>query len=315
MRPQHRLDVGAAVPVGRGHRGHDRGAGVVADEAHAHLVRDPAGGGRVPGEVAQQALGGRAAVAAGVGVLPAHHLEPADVVVVAVVRRLPGVAAVDVVAGQHERRVLHVGLVVGRDVRVGVAAHRVQLEQLAAEVLVQPPGGRDRQVEVAAHGRAQVDVDQHVLEVAQRVLAQHGVVRDAVGPGRTGGRGDVQVVGPEGDHGLVQLALAVDAAQQRPAAEVHHQVERVQGVVGRGLDHRRHRHLHPREPAAHPAGEAVGDLVGAQLLLEPGRGATRRPGLGHQRRRHSPAEARQQVPLSRGGERWCGHWQGLGFTL
>jgi len=102
-------------------------------------------------------------------------------------------------------------------------AQRVQLQQLAAVVLVHPGG-------VVGVGDVVVQVHQHRRAVGTR-CEQVGESAERIGPGHlpmvsdlevaqpVPRDPDVEVVGPEADHELVELAAAETGPQQRGAAD------------------------------------------------------------------------------------------------
>ncbi len=257
--------------------------GVSETNRTASLVDDPPRGGGVPGQVGQvrpddsHPVRGRA-----VRVRPGAHRERSDVPVLGAVEELAR-GAVDRQPRQRQGALLDVGLGVVAD------ADGVELEQLTTEVLVDPPRPGAVGVEVAQHRRVRRRRDQQVREPAQRVLPDHGVVVvpaqvHAVAPER-----DVEVVRPEVDHLLEQLALGPD----RPRDGVLHQ--RVQVVPGPDRARRGVRLpdglTQPRPRRSHRVDLRVGQRRGAQLR----RTATSRP---------RPA----RPPRARPG--WARRWRG-----
>ncbi len=142
----------------------------------------------------------------------------------------------------------------------------MQLEQLPTVVLVGRVAHRAVVVEVAEHRRVQRARDQQVLEPAERVLPDRLVVADPVDPRRTADRADMQVVGPEVDHGLQHLPVAVDAAEHRPRRQL---VGVPVADLALGELHRR-RLPELGEPAVDPAHPRVlGHARRVELRVEP----------------------------------------------
>ena len=228
----------------------------VRHEPAGQLGGDVAGGGGVPCQEADQrfavALGVRDAVLvvlaggatpratqdrdrlAGVGPLA----EPVAVPVRTVV-------PVDRPAGQHLGHAHDVGLVV--DVVPVDDAERVQLEQLTAVVLVdllaRAPVAHVV-VEVHEHRGALGRRHQQVGELPERVGPHDPLVVGGLQLGQPlGATPDVQVVGPEVAHDLVELPLGVDRPQQRRVVELGEESLTVLGpdgvVLGIGRPQRR----------------------------------------------------------------------------
>ena len=261
--PQHRDDGGVVGQVHLGQVVDERRRGGVGHVADRQLAGEAVGGGRVVREVGQVRRDDRAAVGVGVRVAEPHDLDRAGPVRRRVVRRRPRRPHGDLVAGQDPRGRL--------DVVLGVvaAADGVQLEQLAAEVLVGGVLRRVRVVEADAHGRVGDRGDQHLVEAAEGVGADGAAVvgaepEDAVVVDR-----HVQVVLEELGHRLQQLPPRAHPAEQAPALVVGHRRPR---LAGHRLLVRPHRRCVPGEPRP-PAleGVAPGSLIvaGAQLGVEP----------------------------------------------
>ena len=140
----------------------NRGDGSSDDEADRQLAGDVARRRRVVGEIAQVLAGHLAAVGAAVRRREAEHLHPAGRVDRRVVVGLPGVPGIDGVAGEDPRRCLDHVLGVARR-----ASDGVQLEQLAALVLVREVLGRLVVAQVEQHRRVQAGGDEQVVEVAR----------------------------------------------------------------------------------------------------------------------------------------------------
>ena len=183
-----------------------------------------------------------------------------------------------------------------------VDADRVQLEQLASVVLVGGVLRRLRVVQVEQHRRVLGRGQQHVLVLAERVLADDLAVVEVAAVPRVAGAGDVEVVRPELGHHLEQLPLAPERAPDGRVEQVLHDLpaEVVQPqVVGLrpelGVPHLQDRPLQPGEVREHRVGDAVADRRGVELLLEPltsPEGARRAtPGSGSARRSPSAAGA------------------------
>ncbi len=185
-----------------------------------------------------------------VGGVPPHHVDRAGVVGPVAVLELARVPA-EAEPRQHQGRLTHVLLVVAT-----VDADRVQLEDLAAVVLVRVVLRALRVVEVGHHRGVRRGGPQHVLELAQRVLADHRAVVVVPGPpARLVRVRDVQVVRPEVDHHLEELSLAPGFPHDRGLPERVHQVPR----AFEGLERALHRHVE--------VGVAVGDVVLAEAVV------------------------------------------------
>ena len=233
------------------------------------------------------------AVVRRVGVAEAEHPDRAGGVLPRVVALLPGAAEVDPPAAEDHRGVA--------DHLLGVArrpADGVQLEQLAAVVLVGRVADRAEVVEVGEHRRVQRARDEQVLEPAERVLPHGLVVADPVDPRRTADGADVEVVGPEVDHRLEHLAVAVDPPQHRPRRQ----------LVGVAVAHLALGELHRRglpqlgEPPVEVADLGVlGHGRGVELPDEPGGRAAERLHLREGRLRPAAAEPVHQVEGVRRG--------------
>ncbi len=169
---------------------------------------------------------------------------------------------VDRPPAQQQRALLHVPLGVPR-----VHPDRVQFQQLPRVVLVRLLAGRARPVEVGQHRRVEGAGQQHRLEVAEGMLADHialiGVPGDEGAAGRVR-REHVQVVGPEVDHHLEHLT----AAEDRPAQVISGQDKLiVEVVLGRGR--LRGGALQLRPELLQRLDPGVGDLAGLELPFQP----------------------------------------------
>ena len=312
QRAQGGLDVGAGVAerLGDG-RDQRRGRGV-GDELAGQLAGDVLRGGRVPGQVAQVGDGDGAAVGGGVRAAEAQHPHRPGGVPAPVVEPVPGAEGVHGVAGEDLRGVL--------DHRLGVArapADGVQLEQLAALVLVGRVLHRRPVVEVEQHRRVQRRGDQQVVEAAEGPGADHLVVRRAVHPAEVGVGVHVQVVGPEVDHVLQHLPLGVDPAQHRDAGQVGGVLPAAlgPGLVPGPLGGRRLGQ--PGEPRRQRLGERrLGDAGRCQLLLEPPGLPSPRPAAGRSSRATSRSRAGSgSAAAGRRGRSWrcrgspCTSWR------
>ena len=171
---------------------------------------------RVRREVVGVAARQLAPVLVAVRVAEAHHGHRTGRVVLGGVRRREGLPDVDPPAGEDPGRVL--------DVRLGEVAltDRVQLEQLATEVLVGARRGRRGVVQVDAHRRVGRRGEQQVAEPPERPRADRVAVRHAVGEDAVRGDGHVEVVLPELRHHLEHLAARPHPPHQRPAHVVLH---------------------------------------------------------------------------------------------
>ncbi len=235
-----RQDLRVVRQVDGGDRRHQTARGRIADEALAQLARQVRRGRRVLGEVAQQQVTGvLARRGRGVGVGEAEHPHRSgavDVVVVDVV-----LVVVERAPGEQFRGVLDVVLGVGQ-------ADGVQLEQLAAVVLVHRGLRRLGQVEERQHGRVLGRRQQHVGERTHRVCADHVAVVGVPGvPDVAVVVGDVEVVAEEVDQHLVQLRRTPRLQAERDLGELVHGVpavlvavrlEPLPHVVGRQLQQR-----------------------------------------------------------------------------
>jgi hypothetical protein len=129
-------------------------------------------------------------------------------------------AVVDREAGQQPRGRLDHRLRVA-----GVDADGVQLEQLARVVLVRCVAVAVGVVEVGEHRRVPRRRDEHVAELSERVPADDLRVEEVTRrPDVRRRAGDVEVVGPEVDHHLEQLALGPGGAGDVCVAQVEHRV-------------------------------------------------------------------------------------------
>ena len=219
QRLEHRRDLGVVGEVDVGEPVDQGRRGAVGDEAHGQLGGDPPGRLGVAGEVGQVGLPDLLALGRGVGVRPAQDAQRALVVADLAVVVLAGL-----LVGRHAGE----GQCRAADVALEVAAgdpDGVQLEHLAAEVLVGSPLGRRLVVELGEHRRVLGRGHEHVGEAAEGettddvdLVAVHAVPRVAPGGG------DHEVVGPEVDHHLEQLASrpqgAGDVGTQHVVAEV-----------------------------------------------------------------------------------------------
>ena len=224
-------------------------------------------------QVADEAPGQVAAVGVGVRVGEVHDVHGADRVVARDVRGDPrralvALLGVDPPAGEDPRRVLDVVLGVGAD------ADRVQLEQLAAEVLVGVLGGGVAVVEVDEHRRVRHGGEQDVLVPPEGVGAQRVAVRATEQVAGLAVQRHVEVVLPELRHQLEHLAVGVDPPHQHVAlvvlahAEGAHHAHLVLGPHALGAL------VQGGPPALEPVGERVRDRAGVELPLPPGAGAS-----------------------------------------
>ncbi len=154
---------------------------------------------------------------------------------------------------------------------------------------------RLRVVQVPQHRRVPRRRDQHVLEAAERVAADHDpVVVVAVVPHVVAGVRDVEQVRPEVDHHLEQLALAPARPRDRRRSELEHQVPR---EVLEILVHPRDRPLQAREEPVHELlARAVVDRRWVELLVEP-RGPPLRADPLERARRRAEGRSPQQVQV------------------
>ena len=218
--------------------------------------------------------------------------------------RLEGLAPVNGVAREDPGRVLHHGLGVA-----GVAADGVQLEQLAALVLVGPVTHVGPVVQVQPHRRVQRGGQQEVLEPAEGVLADRGVVVEAPDPGPVVVGRDVQRVAPEVDHLLQDGAFGVDPAQHRPVGQLVGVDPAALDLAdlllpaGRGL-------VEPQrgEPVVDDRDLGVlRDAGGLELRGQPRLGGADRAQLSQRSLREAGAEAVQEQPLPGAGRSGRGH--------
>jgi hypothetical protein len=217
-----------------------------------------------------------------------------------------GAAGVDGEPGEDPGAVADLGLAVA-----GADADGVELEQLAAEVLVRGPLRRGGVVEVGQHRRVRGGRLEEVGEPAERVPPENvGVVAVAVVPDVVAGAGDVEVVRPDVDHHLEQLPPAPRGPAQGGPAQVEHEVPGAVGVAGADLGA-----AQGERGKAGDDGVALGirDRRRVQLLLEPG--AASEPGrAGDEVRREAPRGAPQQVGEAVGLAREPGHPVCVGAT-
>ena len=206
---QRGRDVAARAAVGLRHLAHQAPGRVVGDEPDRKAPGQPPGGRRVQGEVLEVGVQRRSPVGVGVAVGEVEHPDPA------------GGVPLGVVAGTERRRGVEgepgEQLGGGHHLPLGVAglpAHRVQLEDLAAEVLVERALPVQVVGEVAGHRRVRDRRPQQVGEGAERVLADHPVVVGAPRPRAPLARRHVEQVGPEVDHGLVHVTTRQGAQRE-----------------------------------------------------------------------------------------------------
>jgi len=113
--------------------------------------------------------------------------------------------------------------------------------------------------------------DEHVAELPERVLADDLRVEEVTSrPDVRRRAGDVEVVGPEVDHHLEQLALGPGGAGDVRVAQVEH---RVPLEAADAADQGRRRHPQGRPATQQRRHRVVVDPAWAQLLVEPGIGA------------------------------------------
>ena len=208
-------------------------------------------------------------------------------------RGLVALLGVHAPAGEDAGGVLDVVLVVGAD------PDGVQLEQLAAQVLVRVLGGGVAVVEVDEHRRVRHGGEQDVLVPAEGLRAEGLAVRAAEEVCRLAVQRHVEVVLPELRHQLEDLTVGEDPAHQHVAlvvlahAEGAHHAHLVLGPHAlRALVER-------RPPALELVGEAVRDRARGQLPLPPRARTTRGADLGRELRRDAVAEAGDQVLVAR----------------
>ncbi len=239
------------------------------------------------GEVAQVCLGDVEAAGSGRGGRrPAQHAHRAGVVPARAIDELPG-DRVGRTAGHHQRGAAHLRLAVAR-----VDPYGVQLEQLTAEVLVRRLLGRHVVIEVVQHRRVQAAGNQQVGEAAQCVRPDHvGVEAVTAVPDVAGRAGDVEVVRPELDHHLLQLAPAPGRPQQRRLAKVLHH------VPGAHRELAAHQGDGVGQPGIADEIAVAGRVVDGGRLQLPGQPTVRTqlPRLGHQRRSQPVRRPAQQV--------------------
>ncbi len=191
------------------------------------------------------------------------------------------------------------------DVVLGVVAlsDGVQLEELAAEVLV---GGLLRRAGVVqrdAHGGVGDGVDEHLVEPSERVGADDLAVVGAVQEHPVVVEGDVEVVLPELGHHLQHLTVGVDAPQQAPAGVVRHLRPAALDLGLVPLPDAGRVEVDRDPPRLERVGLGVGDRCGVQLGLEPRLGAAGVPHLGVQGGRDAVAEPAGQVQRGSGRQR------------
>ena len=267
---QHRHDRRVVLAIRLRELGDETRRRRVRDEALAELVGDAMGGRGMMGEVVDVVeRHGEAFVGAGVLRGPSQHLHVPDVVVVRLVVEgavIHVVVPMDAEPREDQGRRVHLVLGVAR-----IHADGVELEQLAPVVLVRVVLRGLGVVEVGHHRRVGRRGGQHVRELAQGVAPDHIAVVVVTRPPHVVARvGHVQVVRPEVDHHLEQLALAPRRAHDRHDAELLHQLPgTVQRAVGLLEAHREVREARGDELRQRP----VVDAVRVQLLVEPGVGA------------------------------------------
>ncbi len=164
-------------------------------------------------------------------------------------------------------------------------ADRVQLEQLTSEVLARVVLGRVGAVEIDQHGGMDDRVVQHLVEAAQRVLADDiAVARPPRELGVTV-HGDVEEVLPELRHHLEDRPRRDQPSdEQPPPVVVHHP------IAGPGArDLQLPQCVRPQVQVWPPVGQVVVRAVvrRRQLAVEPGPGAAGGAHLLGQRGRHA----------------------------
>jgi hypothetical protein len=302
-------DIAAGARVGAGHSRDQRGRGRVRDEAPHQLRRDEARGRRVAREDLDHALA-VVTPAAGRDPLTEHdflaavvHARPEDEVPV-------GLRPVDRPAGERAGDLGDVLLCVA-----AVHAERVQLHQLARVVLVESAlasavrsrrhdevrPGAEPVVEVEEHRRMVRGGAHEVGELAHRVRADRfALVGRDVPPHVALAREHVEVVEPEIDHELFELALARHGTHDLrglelggdPRRALVHRVQRLHfltrhlavrdlrpqlGIGARELAERLgDGHPERGQLGQGPVGGGVVDGPRAQLAVDPG-GDTHRP--------------------------------------
>ena len=270
--------------------------GVVGHEPHGELAGHPLGGPRVAGQVGRYVVATArpsGSVLAWVKPAPGPRRSSGW----RGRRSRPGAPRVDAVAGEDPGRGLHVVL------GVAAAAQRVQLEELATEVLVGRALGRGRVVERDAHGR----VRDRRRRASRRSGRARGCGELAVG-GAVGEHAvvvdrHVEVVLPELGHHLEHLAAGEDASQQAPAGVILHRLPAALGPRLVALPDRGGVEVDRGPPAVQRVGLVVGDRGRVELPLEPRLGAAGRPHLVVQRRGRAVGEAVGQVTRRDGRQR------------
>lgn len=228
------------------------------------LGRDVSPGRRMARQVGQQGLADlEAALRAVIRALPVQDLDRTDVVPVRPELEGRGVV-IDRETGQDLGGVLHVLLGVAR-----TQPNRVQLEELAAVVLVRVVATGVLVVEVPEHRGALGVGDQQFGEAAKGKTADVLTVLDRLAsPEVFGWCCDREMVGPELDHLLEELPVAPDVANDRRLDHVQ-----VGGpltvVVGRGLVDLLRGPVQRREAPEQVVDQPIADARRVQLLVEP----------------------------------------------
>ena len=199
--------------------------------------------------------------------------------------------------GERLAQLQDVGFVV-----VVIGPKRVQLHHLAGVVLVPGVGLAQVVVEVLQHGRVGGRGVEHVLELAEHVAADDGVLVISGGP-RPGrrvppGQVDEEVVAPEVAHHFLELPVAHDRPEQHLIGQSFVKFRVVVLIFADSvlLSDLLQRHLGPREPLRQRVLQGrVLDLLRLQLPLDPLLPAALRQHLVHLARSGAEAQAVQDV--------------------
>ena len=295
QRAQHRHDRGVVLQVDLRQPLHQRPRRVVAHELGRQPLADVLGGQRVVREVAEVLPGDLAAVGLAVLVGEPLDLHLAGRVVLLDVRRLPRLPEVDVVAGQDPRRRLDVVLV------VVAGAERVQLEQLAPEVLVGSALGRRRGGEEDQHRRVGRGRGQQLVEATERVAPDRVAVVHPPGEVGVAAHRHVEHRLPELGHLLQHRAPRADAPHEQPAAVVLHDLPAAADLLDLALPEVGGPPVEVGPPPSDGVSRPVRERARAgELLLEPCGRPAGTAYVARERRVDAVAEARHEVTLRRG---------------
>ena len=287
--------------------------GPVRQEMHRKLLRDMAGGVGTRREVAQE--GGNRRLSLAVIGFAQHGFRPRLGHAVIIGKAAPVVIGQ---AREQQRQLAHVGLIIGR-----AHPHRVQFQQFAREVFVQPPAAprgparvrpdRARLVKIAQHPGMAHHRHQHIGKAPRQMRAQcvldKGIGRDRVlAPARP----HREMIGPKGHQPFAQAIRCGDGAGKcgahgREASRLHPLHHRVEPGLQHGVFARRllvARHI--SDMAMHPVIARNGKAP-HRIVRSGKRGQHRIGGNG------SPLWQGQAIAETKGSKACTGGHAGLGL--